>query len=192
MIKKLLFIATASVLLPSCDKTSPEMDFMPDMYESTSYKAQKEDANSKDGAAARVPPEGTVPRGFQPYHYGVNETDRAGKELRNPLLSTHANMGRGQKIFNIYCIVCHGLKGTGEGFVVPPFPRPPSLLTEKIRNWPDGSIFHVITRGQNIMPSYAVQIQPDDRWAVILYVRALQRAGNATAEDMKELEKQSK
>ena len=128
------------------------------MYESTSFKAQKEDKFSKDGAAARVP-EGTIPRGFEPYHYGVNDGDKAGQELKNPLLHTKANVERGQKIFNTYCIVCHGPKGNGEGFIVPPFPRPPSLFSDKVVGWSDGRIYHVVTKGQANMPSYASQIQ---------------------------------
>src|ERR1700722_11018120 len=92
----LIAIVTAG-LFSGCDKSTPEREFMPDMYESTSFKAQKEDILSKDGAAARVPPEGTIPRGFEPYHYGVAEGDKAGAELKNPLVPTQANMERGKK-----------------------------------------------------------------------------------------------
>jgi mono/diheme cytochrome c family protein len=179
----LLMIATL-FLLTACEKSTPSWEFMPDMYWSTHFKAQKEDPNSKDGAAARVPPEGTVPRGYEPYHYAVNEGDKAGAALKNPLMRTKSVLDRGQKVFNTYCIVCHGPKGDGQGFVVPPYPRPPSLLSDKVMKWPDGNIFHVITRGQNLMPSYATQVPPEDRWAVIHYVRALQRAANPTLEDM--------
>jgi mono/diheme cytochrome c family protein len=189
ILKNALLTLSFLILLGTlgCDKTTPDREYMPDMYESTSLKAQKEDRGSKDGAAARIPPEGTVPRGFAPYHYAVNENDKAGKELHNPLARTKMNVERGQKIFNTYCIVCHGPKGNGEGYVVPPFPRPPSLLSDKVVNWKDGNIFHVITKGQNLMPSYATQIKAEDRWAVIHYVRALQRAAHPTAEDQKEM-----
>jgi mono/diheme cytochrome c family protein len=61
---------------------------------------------------------------------------------------------------------------------------PPSLLSEKVRAWPDSRIFHIITRGQNLMPSYASQILPEDRWAAVHYVRALQRAAHPTAADL--------
>jgi mono/diheme cytochrome c family protein len=190
MKNKNLILVTFSfgmLLLSACTKKTPAWEYMPDMYESTSLKAQKEDPLSKDGAAARTPPEGTIPRGFEPYHYGVADTLLAGKELRNPLLHTKANVERGQKIFNTYCIVCHGPKGNGEGYIVPPYPRPPSLLSDKITKYADGSIFNVITKGQNNMPSYASQIKSEDRWAVILYVRALQRAANPPPEDQKEM-----
>ena len=71
--------------------------------------------------------------------------------------------------------------GQGDGYIVPKFPRPPTLQSDKVRNWPDGNIYHVITMGQNLMPSYASQILPADRWAVIHYVRALQRSQHPTA-----------
>ena len=185
---KLLLGLVLILVFTGCTKSTPDREYMPDMYESTSLKAQKEDPFSKDGAAARVPPEGTIPRGYSPYKYTAADTDKAGRELKNPLVPTKLNVERGQKIFNTYCIVCHGPKGNGEGFVVPPFPRPPSLLTDKIMKWRDGSLFNVITRGQNNMPSYATQIKAEDRWAVIHYVRALERAAHPTKEDMKEFE----
>ncbi len=184
-------IALLSLLLVGfavgCTKSTPEWEMTPDMYESTSYKAQKEDHHSPDGAAARVPPEGTVPINYQPYHYDASETDKACKELHNPLLRTKNVVERGQKMFNTYCIVCHGPKGNGEGYVVPPYPRPPSLLSDKVKTWADGCIFNVITRGQNLMPSYGSQLEPDDRWAVIHYVRGLQRASAPTDADLKGL-----
>ena len=64
------------------------------------------------------------------------------------------------------------------------FPNPPSLHSEKVRNWKDGNIFHVITEGQNIMPSYSSQLTRQERWAVVLYIRALQRAQNAKESDI--------
>ncbi len=187
----LLLVGGAILSLTACERQKPEREYMPDMYESTSLKAQKEDPFSKDGAAAKVPPEGTVPRGFAPYHYTKDETDKAGRELRNPIMKTKMNVERGQKVFNTYCIVCHGKKGNGEGTVVPPFPRPPSLLSDKIIKYPDGSIFNIITNGQNNMPNYRSQIKAEDRWAVIDYIRALQRAAHPTKEDTQELESEA-
>ena len=89
-----------------------------------------------------------------------------------------AGVERGQKLFNTYCIVCHGKYAMGDGTVPQRgFPAPPSLLDRKARDFVDGRIFHVITTGQNnVMPSYAGAIFPEDRWAVVSYVRALQAA----------------
>jgi mono/diheme cytochrome c family protein len=65
------------------------------------------------------------------------------------------------------------------------FPNPPTLHSDKVRAWPDGNLFHVITEGQNVMPGYASQISRDDRWAIINYLRVMQRAHNAKESDLK-------
>jgi hypothetical protein len=148
---------------------------MPDMVYSPAIKPQT--------GFMRVPVPGTVDRDQEIYHYLSPE--EAGAHLKNPLPVNRAVLLRGQAEFNTYCIVCHGPQGEGNGFVVPPFPRPPSLQTDKIRNYPDGSIYHIIMRGQNVMPSYASQIAMNDRWAIIHYIRALQRAKHPTPEDLK-------
>jgi len=139
----------------------------------------------------RTPPAGTVPRGFTAWAFTKEEGEKAAS-IPNPLPITKEVLLSGQKSFNTYCIVCHGERGKGDGFIVPKFPRPPSLQSDKIKGWADGQIFHVITRGQNLMPSYATQIRPEDRWAIIRYVRALQRAGAPTPEDVETLKKQLK
>ncbi len=161
-----------------CKHSKPNFIFMPDMYYSPALKAQEE-------GAMRTPVKGTVPRGFYSYDYAVENNEELGKRVANPLARTKAALLRGQNQYNTYCIVCHGAYGEGDGSVVPKMPRPPSLQSEKIQNWPDGRIFHVISAGQNVMPSYASQISQEDRWAIIHYIRALQRAKNPTEADLK-------
>lgn len=175
---RLLAGLSALLALSSCKHEKPNFIYMPDMYYSPALKAQEE-------GAMRMPVKGTVPRGFVPYDFAVENNEELGKKLINPLPRTKTALLRGQKIFNTYCIVCHGQYGEGDGSVVPKYPRPPSLQSEKITKWPDGRIFHVISSGQNIMPSYSTQIAQEDRWAVVHYVRALQRAKNPTSEDLK-------
>ena len=102
---------------------------------------------------------------------------------------TKENILRGQTVFNNTCTVCHGPKGDGNGSIVPKFPRPPAVTSAKVTDWPDGRIFHVMTRGQNLMGSYASQIPPGDRWAAVHYVRALQRAAHPTKDDIEALKK---
>jgi mono/diheme cytochrome c family protein len=162
--------------LGACKHEEPNTIYMPDMVYSPALKAQKE-------GSMRMPVRGTIPRDYEPYPYKDLET--AGRELKNPLRPTHQVMMRGQAIYNTYCIVCHGPNGEGDGTVVPRFPRPPTLQSDKIRGYQDGSIYHVITMGQNLMPSYASQISSGDRWAAIHYIRALQRAKHPTPEDLK-------
>ena len=156
-------------------------EFMPNMVDSPAVKPQEE--------PMRVPPAGTQPQGYIPYPYAKDQGDLAGAQLPNPLMMNRQNLARGQKTYNTFCIVCHGPMGKGNGFIVPKFPMPPTLHSDKVRNWSDGRIFHVTTMGQNLMPSYASQIYEKDRWAAVLYVRALERAVNPTPDDIGALEK---
>jgi mono/diheme cytochrome c family protein len=182
----LIALALPALLLGcSHRKESPALEYMPNMAYSAAIKAQNEDPMRPGYSAMRAPVPGTVPRGFTPYRYAVGDSLLAQRELVNPLPRTADVLGRGQRVFNTYCIVCHGPKGDGQGYIVPKFPMPPSLLSEKVSTWPDGRIFHVVTRGQNLMPSYASQILPEDRWAVIHYVRALERAAHPTPQDLR-------
>lgn len=180
--KRTLLLLTVSLLaLSGCGKRKePSFVFMPDMAYQPGYKAQEENP-------PRMPVKGTIPRGFK--HVSVPETiEEAGVKLQNPLKRDRATLERGQKYFNVYCIVCHGQYGEGNGTIVPKYPQPPSLQSDKIRTYPDGKIFHIISKGQNLMPSYAEQIDPDTRWAIIHYVRALQKAKNPSPEEMKAAE----
>lgn len=161
---------------------------MPDMSNQPALKAQKYASNLPHHRAMLEPPAGTIPRDFVPYPY-KEDPEGAEKNLKNPLPATQEVLAAGQKNYNTFCYVCHGLKGYGDGPVIPSFPRPPSLQSEKVRNWSDGRIFHVITMGQNLMPSYASQVTAPKRWAIIRYVRALQRAERPSPEDVEAYKK---
>jgi cytochrome c553 len=169
----------ACFALSSCAKHSqPNMTYMPEMAYSPALKAQ-------EVGAMRVPVKGTVPRGFKPYAYYEKGIDAAGQELKNPISFSRANLLRGQTVYNAQCKACHGEDGQGGGTIVPKFQRPPSLHSDKIRGYADGQIFHVMTVGQNIMPSYAGQVSAEDRWAVVNYIRVLQRSQAPTEQDLK-------
>ncbi len=167
----------------ACRHSEPNVIYMPDMVYSPAFKAQKE-------GSMKMPVPGTVSRDFQSYPFS-NDPEAAGKNLKNPLKPTAANLARGEHVYKTYCIVCHGPSGEGDGYIVPKFPRPPSLESEKVRNWADGRIYHVITMGQNLMPSYASQVAPGDRWALIHYIRALQKSKHPTPQDIKKAEQES-
>ena len=107
------------------------------------------------------------------------------KPINNPLPATPEVIEAGQKYYNNYCIVCHGARGDGLGFIVPKMTMPPQLFNDKVMKWSDGRIYHVITHGQGLMMSYATQLLPEQRWAIIHYVRALQRAARPTEEDLR-------
>ena len=147
-------------------------------------KAQRPSELFKDGIGMRRPVQGTVARGFLPYAFTGNP-DAAGRSLLNPLPMTKDVIERGKAGFLTYCSPCHGNFGAGDSRLRGQFPNPPTLHSDKVRNWPDGSIYHVITEGQNVMPSYASQISRDDRWAIVNYMRVMQRAHNAKESDLK-------
>ena len=165
------------------------------MHDSIAVEAQEEDFTNKlsekkegawqkgmderpafggPGSSARVPPQGSVPRNYEPYLYGPGDFAAAGRELKNPLASTKKVYERGQKQYNTFCAVCHGYTALGDGPVSPRLADVPSLITPKIRSWKDGEFFHIVTMGRGRMLPYSAQIPPQDRWAIIRYIRLLQ------------------
>jgi mono/diheme cytochrome c family protein len=137
----------------------------------------------KDGRGMRNPVEGTVAKNFIPYEY-QGMPDSLVKNMANPLPVNDSVINTGKSKFNIYCSPCHGYFAKGDSRLRGQFPNPPSLHTEKVRKWQDENIYHVITNGQNSMPSYTKQITKDERWAIIHYIRVLQRAQNANDTDI--------
>jgi len=142
-----------------------------------------------DGFGMRKPVEGTVARGFIPYEYKGLAAPVV--PLSNPLLPTAQILQLGRKRFLTFCSPCHGNFGDGDSRLRGQFPNPPSLHSEKVRGWQDGNIYHVIVNGQNVMPSYSSQLSRDDRWAVIHYIRALQKAKNASPSEILEAKKET-
>lgn len=179
---RIISIAILGIFLNSCSKDTTVLQFLPHMTTTPNLKPQRGYDAFGDGAAVRLPPEGTLARGVEPYHF--TDAEDAGANLKNPLAVNQQNLNRGKRMYDIYCQVCHGDLGNGDGPVVPPFPIPKSLHSEAMRTWKDGHLFHVVTMGQGIMPSYAQQVLPEDRWAIILYIRALQRSQNPSAADV--------
>jgi mono/diheme cytochrome c family protein len=164
-------------------KPITQMEYMPDMYRQPSVQPQEQDLTAPAGVGMRPPVAGTVARGYEPYRLALTDTSGA-NALINPLPSTTEVLATGKKYFDVYCIVCHGARGDGRGFIVPKFTMPPVLYSDKVSAWPDGRIYHTISLGQGLMPSYATQIPPEQRWAIIHYVRALQRAAHPSPDDL--------
>lgn len=143
-----------------------------DMIDQPRLKPQRADLYGR--GAGLEPPAGAIAVDEHPYLYAQNEADQAGAELVNPLKPTPDVIAHGKFIFENVCIACHGPRGAGDGNVATLFPKPPSLMTQKVRDWPDGQIFHRPMRGQNSMPSHARQIDANDAWSVVHYIRKLQ------------------
>ena len=155
----------------------PNVELIKDMMESPSIKSQEKDPFNHPKRAMGAPPPNTVPVGFRPYPY-KGQPEVAGQKLQNPLKGHFppSVLEEGKKYFRIYCQVCHGEKGAGDGTVSSKFPKGiiKSLLTPKVVRWPDGRIYHVISDGQGLMSSYAAQVPQQKRWALVQYIRVLQ------------------
>ncbi len=142
-----------------------------------------------DGRGMRMPVEGTVARGFIPYPYSgvANPTE----VLSNPYLPTKQNLELGKAKFFTYCSPCHGYYADGDSRLRGQFPNPPTLHSKRAIEFSDGMIYHIITNGQNLMPSYASQTSREERWAIVNYLRVLQRAKNASSSDLIEMKKET-
>jgi mono/diheme cytochrome c family protein len=180
-------LAVACALTASCagcgtdEPTQPGREFVKDMIDSVPYDSFAKNPVFRNGQTLQSPAPGSIPRGYEPFDYaaGPQEATRAGVELTNPLAPTPENLARGDQVFHTVCFTCHGMLGKGDGPVVPRFPQPPSLVAEHARVLPDGQLFHIITRGQGLMPPHAANVLQADRWRVVLYLRKLQAAGVA-------------
>ena len=131
-----------------------------------------------DRRVNQLAPWGTIARGLPPLHFTASPEDavRAGEELVNPY--SHDDpvaRQRGQKVFQTFCVPCHGAGGAGDGIVAQRgFPPPPSLLAPHAKGLKDGQMFHILTYGQRSMSSYAAQVEREDRWKAVVYIRSLQ------------------
>lgn len=192
------------------EPTERNLEFLPEMVDSVAHDAFSPSPVFADGKTLQEPPGGTIPRGLLPLHLepGPEGAARAGREQANPLAApavlratnagpatlpppvaalveeSRATQARaaaeGEEVYRVYCGVCHGAGGAGDGPVARRgFPAPPSLLAENARKMPDGHMFHLITEGGENMPSYAAQMSREERWQAILHVRALQAAAPA-------------
>jgi len=151
----------------SCQKDSrPNYQYMPNMYEPVSYEAYGEYEVFPNEQAAMIPAEGSIARGMSAYDYENTEADyqAAKASLQSPLDSTMVDLERGKELYDIYCGVCHGNKGDGQGILT---------KREKILGITTGSIYHVIYYGRNSMGSYAAQLNEEERWQVTAYVEKL-------------------
>ncbi len=199
----LLLGALAITAASGCTK------LMEDMYDQPKYEPYEQSSLFPDGAASRPLPAGTVarsggtlagtssgregeqppspePRAVRPVgpdgKYVGGNTGDAKPDIpeHNPLPVTATLLHRGQDRFNVYCSPCHSVVGDGDGMVVRRgFPPPPSFHTERLRKAPDAHFYRVITHGYGVMFPYAARVAPNDRWAIIAYIRALQLSQHA-------------
>jgi len=201
-VKNIALVLLSLLLAAGCDRL--------DMYDQPRYEALEASDFFADGRSARPQVAGTIARGAlredepfytgkeggqlvhqipaaayraiydrSPRRFGQPEGEIESAELRKALLT------RGRERFDIYCSVCHGRAGDGDGMIVRRgFRSPPSYHTERLRQAPAGHFYDVVTSGFGAMPSYASRIDVADRWAIVAYIRALQLSQNAQWDDV--------
>jgi mono/diheme cytochrome c family protein len=150
------------------------------MYHQVAVQPQSLDVRATPITGMRLPPAGTVPTDYTPYPQAQDAA--AVNSVVNPLPVTMPVMRAGQKYFNTYCIVCHGPRGDGLGYVVPYMTQPPPIFAPDVLSWSDGRLFQLVTNGQNHMPPYRTELDASQRWAIVHYLRALQLAANPQPE----------
>jgi mono/diheme cytochrome c family protein len=179
------FLPTLPLLMLSCAILLLFPGCRQDMYNQPKAKTYSATEFFDNGTSAQPIPPHTVE-----YH-GVRQNEAFFTGLTNgvlvaqlPMRVTPALLERGRERYNIYCAVCHGISGEGNGEIVQRgFPAPPTYHSERLRNAPIGHFYDVITNGYGVMYPYASRVEPADRWAIAAYIRALQ-----LSQDVKESE----
>lgn len=168
----------ALLAMNSCaDNNRPNYQYMPNMYEPVGYETYQQVDWLPDGSEALLPAENTIARGEVPYELA---NDIAGKELARALtspldsLNAEENLAIGKELYDIYCTICHGPQGKGQGTLV----KREKILgvpsyADPARNITVGTTYHVIYYGLNSMGSYAGQLNHQERWQVSEYVMKL-------------------
>jgi cytochrome c553 len=195
-------VSMAVMALTACktDPNSPGVEYMPDMYRSPALEAYVDYGNTKvmdltqikkDGLGvvpvlSRRPPVGTIPFQADPnmaqfmFPYPLKNTpedyERAATEIHSPLQSNKANIERGANIYSHMCTHCHGKEGHGDGAIA----KNGKILgipdySTKLKDLPEGKIFHTLTYGKGLMGQHASQLTKLDRWQVVEWVKCLQK-----------------
>ncbi|MCG3208424.1 MAG: hypothetical protein FOGNACKC_02028 [Anaerolineae bacterium] len=177
-IPSIVFLAAAVLLMAGCDLVPLHMRVQP------RYEPLDPSAMWADGMSARPIPANTIPRGhwgeikIDPIYYTGKITE-TGYVQQMPITVNRATLQRGQERFNIFCSPCHGRVGDGQGMIVQRgLKKPPSFHDPRLVDSPDGYFFDVMANGFGVMYGYASRINPDDRWAIVAYIRALQYSQN--------------
>ncbi len=171
---KIALLVSSIILVSSCkDNSKPNYQYMPNMYEPVSYNTYSQADVFKGGTEGQLPVEGTINRGFEVYEYPNTPealiTVKAAN-LKSPLgVPSVKDMEKAKVLYGIYCGICHGDKGDGQGKLATQgkFLGVPNYKDREIN---EGSIFHVETYGLNLMGSHSNQLSKRERWLVATYV----------------------
>lgn len=208
MRKRDAIIGTLALGLAACggNPNSPGVEYMPDMYRSPAVEAyvdygqdpyyftEEKAAEQRERMSARKPVNGTIPFSMDadkamfnmpyPYPNTPDGYEAAGAQLKSPIAMTQATVDKGKVIYDKFCQHCHGATGQGDGPVVNNggYP-PPGAYNGPLKDLPEGKIFHSLTYGRNVaMGSHASQLNKEERWLVVHYVKYLQNGGKLERE----------
>lgn len=198
-----VIIATVSILGFRSDRfEAPPVWVFPDMDIQARYEPQGKNEFFPNTMDDRPMVPGAVMRGYGFEEKEVFSADYQWDVAKNPSMYsgmksdgswyvgfpidvTPEVMATGQKKYEIYCQVCHGETGDGNGITKQyGMAATPTYHDARLRGMSEGEIFNTITHGKNLMGAYGMKLRPEERWAVIAYIRALQLANNATVEDV--------
>lgn len=190
----LIAVLAVALTLVSCRgqlSDKPPVHPQQNMYFQERFNAQQENSFFENNMAMRAPVEGTVARGELrdniALYEGITENGDFVEEF--PMEITKEFLYRGQDRYDVFCTMCHGGTGDGQGIIMTGqygYVPAPSFHLDRILAMPDGEIYSAIYNGIRNMPSYATQIPVEDRWAIVAYVRALQESQNADEEILRE------
>lgn len=187
MMKKAISVVLGCLGLVGCagvTQRSTQIEVWDDMKRQQKYRAQSANPVFADGRTQQAPPDGVVAVGLLKEDEGYSTGKTGGMYVgKNPLLAEDkigdlkATLELGQKRFETYCSPCHGRAGDGLGIVPAKVPtwKPQNLHEARLREYPDGEFFDVISHGRRSMKGYRFQISERDRWAIVAYIRVLQR-----------------
>lgn len=185
IITKVTVAIVAIVSISSCQEEgglAPE--YMPDMYRSPSIetyvdygevRGELTNEEMVNTSNALLPVKGTIARGYMPYTYENTPEgyEMAGQNLKNPIAYSEDVVEDGKELFGMFCVHCHGDKGQGDGTLVQrdKFPPIPTKFGPTLE-LPEGKMFHTITYGKGLMGSHASQLNQEERWKLVHYIRA--------------------
>ena len=203
IIKSLFLVFVLAIILgfTACQQpggNNPGSEYMPDMYHSIAYEANYETYYPRNQwvdektylqyASPRKPVAGTISRDngvsdSRPFYYGDTEAERQraiAEITKAPFEPTEKGLAKGKRLYNIYCAICHGEKGDGEGYLVREdggvFPSmPANFLSDDLKNSSDGRYYYTIMKGRNMMEPFNDKLDYEERWQVIQYIRSLQK-----------------
>lgn len=163
--QRMVLMLVAVFLVGCWDSNTTKLQWMPDMADTGVVKPQRDYLD---------PPDGSVAVESMEYPKTVEEAESS---LTNPINPSAETVAKGQKLFETFCSVCHGLGGKGDGTLKGLVPQPPDITHASYVQRKDGFFFYRISFGTAVMPAYGHSISREERWIIVHYLRALQQKG---------------